>query len=127
MVLSSKQELEKLFEDNSCTTELNEESYSKSRYIDQNLFDNLIKYELNFEPYIEIAKHCSMQSTEIMRSIKTNRFYIGFVNLGGHGARWEVRPVRLGEVENPKYLKKMLENYGQALDWGIDLKENYDI
>jgi hypothetical protein len=62
-----------------------------------------------------------------MRSTKTNRFYIGFVNLGGHGARWEVRPVRLGEVENSNYLKKMLENYGQALDWGIDLKENYDI
>jgi len=127
MILNSKQELEKLFEDNICTTELNEESYSKSRYIGQNLFDDLIKYELNFEPYIEIAKHCSMQNTEIMRSIKTNRFYIGFVNLGGHGARCEVRPVRLGEVENPNYLKKMLENYGQALDCGIDLKEHYDI
>ncbi|MES2811520.1 MAG: hypothetical protein V4670_03535 [Bacteroidota bacterium] len=127
MILDSKEELEQLFEDNSCTTELNEESYSKSRYIDQNIFDNLVKYELNFEPYIEIAKHCLMESIQIMRSMNTNRFYIGFVNLGGHSARFEVRPVRLGEVENSSYIKKMLENYGQVLDWGIDLKENYDI
>lgn len=127
MTISSQQELEKLFANNHCKIELNEDSYSKTRYINQFLFDHLIKYELNFEPYTEIAKRCSMSSIQLMRSTATNRFYIGFVNLGGHGARYEVRPVRLSEVEYHLYIERMFADYAKELDWGISLNEDYEI
>lgn len=127
MVLNSIEELKNLFHDNICKLNLNEESYSKTIYIDQLIFDDLSKFELNFEPYIDIAKSCLMSSITVMKSKTTNRFYIGFVNLGGHGARFEVRPVRLKEILNVDYIRKMFANYGQELDWGIDIKEKYEV
>lgn len=127
MTLNSIDELKNLFHDNICKLVLNEESYSKTIYIDQLIFDDLTKFELNFEPYIEIAKSCLMSSITVMKSKTTNRFYIGFVNLGGHGARFEVRPVRLQEILNIDYIRKMFANYGQELDWGIDIKEKYEV
>lgn len=127
MNINSRYELEKLFENNSCKIELKEENYSKTRYINQILFDNLVKYELNFEPYIQISKKCSLSSIQIMMSNETNRFYIGFVNIGGHGVKYEIKPVRLHEVEDHEYIERMFANYAQELDWGIDLNENYKI
>jgi hypothetical protein len=106
---------------------LEESSYNKTRYIDGEIYKDLIKYKLNFEPYTEIAKRCSMNSIFIMRSARTNRFYIGFLNIGGHGARYEVRPVRLREIKNEQYIEYMFANHGQQLDRGIDLNEKYEI
>lgn len=127
MTLNSINELKNLFHDNIYKLDLNENSYSKTIYIDQLIFENLIKFDLNFEPYIDIAKSCLLTSITVMKSKTTNRFYIGFVNLGGHGARYEVRPVRIKEIQNYDYIKKMFANYGQELDWGIDINEKYEV
>lgn len=127
MTIDSKVELRQLFEENKPLCELNEYSYSKSRYVTRLEFDSLIQYKLDFEPYLEIARRCSMSGIYVMRSPITNRFYIGFINLGGHGAMWEVRPVRIKEVEDASYIERMLKDHGQQLDWGIDLNENYKI
>ena len=107
--------------------ELGESSYHKTIYVESSEFNQLIKYELNFEPHISIANECLMKSIQLMRSEKTNRFYIGIVNLGGHRAIFEIRPVRLNEILNFEYLKKMFQNYAQELDWGIDINEKYEV
>jgi hypothetical protein len=75
MTLNSLAELENLFQDNICKLDLNEESYSKTIYIDQSIFDRLIKFDLNFNPYINIAKGCLMTSITVMKSKTTNRFF----------------------------------------------------
>ena len=125
--INSQEELKKLFEEYRPNFELNESSYSKTRYVDGSVYRGFVFYFLEFEPYAEIAKQCSMGVVGIKRSLKTNRFYIGFINLGGHGAVYEIRPVRLKEVLDLEYMKSMFENYCQKMDWGIDLKENYEI
>lgn len=127
MTLNSLDELKNIFHDNICKLDLNEESYSKTIYIDESIYDNLIKVELNFEPYIDIAKSCSMRFISVMKSDTTNRFYIGFANLGGHAPRYEIRPVRLQEILNFDYIRKMFANYGQELDRAIDTKEKYEV
>jgi hypothetical protein len=81
MAINSVKELENLFETHICDAKLDENSYSKTRYIGQNTFNNMVIYHLNFEPYTDIAKRCSMTALNVFRSIKTNRFYIGFVNV----------------------------------------------
>ena len=127
MIINSAEDLENIFRNNICKLDLKEESYSKTIYIDQATFDNLIKFDLNFEPYTDIASSCLMTSITVMRSKTTNRFYIGFANVSGHGPRYEVRPVRLKEILNFDYIKKMFANYGQELDWGIDINEKYEV
>ena len=127
MKINSISELEKLFKVYRCKAKISEASFIKTRYIDQITYDRLIRYELKFDPYVDIAERCSMKLLEIMRSPITNRFYIGFVNIGGHGARWEIRPVGLLEVKNYQYMERMFAKYGQQLDWDIDLNENYEI
>jgi hypothetical protein len=120
-------ELENLFHTNIAAWGLHEEAYSKTIYIDQSQFDDLIKFDLNFQPYISIAESCGMSSIMVMKSKTTHRFYIGFVNLAGHGPRYEVRPVRLKEMLNFEYIRKMLANHAQELDGGIDIKEKYEV
>lgn len=127
MILNTIEELKKLFNSDNSAIELNEECYSKTIYVDSNIFDELVKYSLDFEPYKTIAEKCLMTSVQIMKSEKTNRFYIGFMNLGGHGARCEVRPVRLKEVLNFEYVEKMFADYGQELDRVIDIKLKYEV
>ena len=125
--VNSSAELDKLFSMYQCECEIEPGSYRKTRYIDSLAYDNLVKYELAFPLYTEIAKSCSMAFVKIMRSTQTNRFYIGFVNLGGHGPAYEIRPVQLSDVKNYEYMQKMFANYGEQLDWGVDLKENYKV
>ena len=81
MTLNSVSELEKLIKDNICVEDLSEECYSKTIYVEQATMDNLIKYELDFQPYMDIAKKSLLQSIQIMKSTHTNIFYIGFDSL----------------------------------------------
>jgi len=127
MKLKSISELETLFSDYKSNSEIKLDSFRKTRYIDSRTFDNLVSYELDFAPYNEIAKRCSMGSFFIMRSTRTNRFYIGFLNLGGHGPVYEIRPVRLPDVKDYEYMEKMFANHAQQLDWGVDIKEDYKV
>lgn len=126
MEINSEQQLHDLFTNNKCI-ELNESSYTKTIYVKQSIYESLIPFDLNFEPYCSVAKECLMDSIQIMKSAQTNRFYIGFANLGGHYAVYEIRPVRLKEIKDIDYIKKMFNNYGQGLDFGIDLSEKYEI
>ena len=127
MIVESLNDIEKLFDTYISTRKINPESYRKTRYISNEDFYNLINYDLNFEPYITIAKKCLMRHISIMRSPKTNRFYIGFINLGGHRATFEIRPIEKSDLLDYGYIERMFMNYGQELDWGIDLNENYEI
>jgi hypothetical protein len=127
MKIDNIEKLQRIFNDISCINELKEDSYKKTIYVDKSIFDSLIKFDLDFEPYINVAEECLMQSLQIMQSTKTKRFYIGFVNLGGHAPAYEIRPVRLIEILNIDYIEKMFKNYGQELDWGIDINEKYEI
>jgi hypothetical protein len=127
MKIDTIEKLQQIFNENSCNNELEEDSFKKTIYVDKSIFDSLIKYDLDFEPYIKVAKECLMQSIQIMQSTKTNRIYIGFVNLGGHSPAYEIRPVRLIEILNIDYIEKMFNNYGQELDWGIDINEKYEV
>lgn len=116
-----------LFADYPCHEQIADDSFIKTRYVDRTAFEALEKYELDFPPYTDIAKRCLLPCLPIMRSLKTNRFYIGFINLGGHGAVWEIKPVRIIDVKDVNYIERMYANHGQQLDWGIDLNENYEI
>ncbi|HUC80187.1 MAG TPA: hypothetical protein VMR70_04690 [Flavisolibacter sp.] len=127
MKIKSVQELEMLFTDYPCLAQIANDSFTKTRYVDRMTFEALEKYELDFHPYTDIAKKCLMSDIPLLRSQKTNRFYIGFTNLGGHGAVWEIRPVGITEVKDVDYLERMYANNGQQLDWGIDLSEKYEI
>jgi hypothetical protein len=127
MKIDTVEQLQELFNENSSIVELKEESYIKTIYVDKSIFDSLVKFDLAFEPYNNVAKECLMQSIQIMQSTKTKRFYIGLINLGGHDPAYEIRPVRLIEILNIAYLKKMFNNYGQELDWGIDINEKYEV
>ena len=123
--INSEEELRKLFEEYRPKFEQNESSYSKTRYVSWSVFVGLELYYLEFEPYVELAKQCPLIC--VLRSKTTNRFYIGFVNDGGHSTIGEVRPVRLKEVLDLEYMKSMFENYCQKMHWGADLNENYEI
>lgn len=68
-----------------------------------------------------------MSAIPIFRSKRTNRLYIGFVNLGGHRSMYEVRPIMIEGIKNVAYIEKMYANYAQELDWGIDINQNYVI
>lgn len=127
MKIYTTEQLQQLFNENQIIVELKEDSYKKTIYVDKPIFDSLVKFDLDFEPYINVAKKCLMQSIQIMQSTKTNRFYIGLVNLGGHAPAYEIRPVRLIEILNIDYIEKMFNNYGQELDWGIDINEKYEV
>ena len=127
MKIDTIEQLQQLFNENLSMVELKEDSFKKTIYVDKSIFDSLIKFDLAFEPYINIAKECLMESIQIMQSTKTNRFYIGLVNFGGHAPAYEIRPVRLIEILNITYIKKMFNNYGQELDWGIDINEKYEV
>ena len=111
--INSQEELKKLFDEYRPKFELNESSYSKTRYVDDQTYCDLFLYLLDFEPYIEMAKNCSMIGISLKRSEKTNIFYIGFFNDGGHRSISELRPVRLKEVLDLEYMKSMFENYCQ--------------
>ncbi len=125
--ITSEQQLDKLFNSHQCNFYIDPSCYRKTRYIEDKTYDDLIKYRLNFEPYIQIAKVCSMLNIHIYRSRFTNRFYIGFFNTGGHAPRFEIRPLRLEDIKNYSYIQDMFSNHAQKLSWGIDINENYDI
>ncbi len=125
--IKSEIELKSLFESYQCKTEIEISSYRKTRYVDDGIYNNLVRYRLNFEPFTRIAKSCSMRCIDIMRSEYTNRFYIGFLNTGGHRAVCEIRPVRLADIFDYSYINDMFANHAQKLDWGIDINENYEI
>lgn len=127
IVLNSEQELKNVVENNPCIEILAESSFRKTRYVEQKVMDELVKYHLCYEPYLSIAKRCMMNEIEVMRSLATNRFYIGFVNLGGHRAVCEIRPVRVSEMVDHEYIEKMFANYGAEMDRGIDITENYTV
>ncbi len=127
MSINSKSELEELFLSTIIKKSLNEDSYSKTRCVTVSEFKLLKSYDLNFEPYNSIAVECGMIQTPILQSEKTNRFYIGFLNLGGHGAFGEIRPIRLKEILNLNYIKEMYENHGAKMDREVDMNENYEI
>mgnify|MGYP001095048725 CR=1 FL=1 len=126
-IIKSQEDLEELFRELPCNQQIENDSYRKTRFVNNVVFDNLIKYKLDYEPYISIAKRCSMTHIDIMRSQKTNRFYIGFLNTGGHGARYEIRPVKKVDIMDFGYIEDMFANFGQKMDWGIELNENYEI
>jgi len=127
IIINSIDELKDLFKTYSCVTEIDNTNYRKTRYVSGKVFDNLIKYELDFEPFISIKNRIFMSGIPLMRSETTNRYYIGFVNLGGHGPAFEIRPVRLSDVLDFKYIERMYENHGLILDREIELNANYDI
>lgn len=125
--LKSEKELLEVINRYPCQAILDESSFRKTRYISDSDYEGLIKYYLLFDPYIAIAEKCRVRAVPIMRSPKTNRFYIGFVNTGGHRSMCEVRPVRLEEICDTGYIEKMYECHGAGLDYGIDRFESYDI
>src|SRR5688500_3222634 len=125
--IKSIQELQELFEAYPCRIKLEEESFAKTRYISWQQYKDLVVYQLDFQPYAAIAERCAMTSMSIMRSPKTNTFYIGFINLGGHAAAVEIRPVRLQEAIDFEYLERMFAHHARNLDIGIDLQEDYEI
>lgn len=125
--LKSEKELFQIMNCYPCHSVLDEDSFSKTRYIPDSDYDALIKYHLVYEPYVAIAEKCRMRAVPIMRSPKTNRFYIGFVNTGGHKAICEVRTVRFEEICDSDYIEKMYSDYGAELDQGIDQFEAYNI
>jgi hypothetical protein len=125
--INSEAELKELFDTYICKSELNESSFRKTRYIDHSVSNNLDRYKLNFEPYIKIADRCGMNYVDILRSKQTNRFYLGFLNTGGHGAVYEIRPSRLSDILNYGYIEDMFANHAQKLDWGIDINEEYEV
>ena len=116
-------ELENLFKEYPCSFEIGDESFIKFRVVSENIYESFISYELNFWPYVQIAQKCSMSYIDIMRSPKTNRFYIGFTNLAGHAPRCEVRPVKLSQVKNHWYMESLFANYCELLGRGIDSNE----
>ena len=125
--LKSEKELLQIINRYPCHSVLDESRFSKTRYISDSDYDELIKYHLVFEPFVSIAEKCRMRAIPVMRSQKTGRFYIGFVNTGGHKAMCEVRPVRFEEICDSDYIEKMYANHGAELDNGIDRFATYDI
>jgi hypothetical protein len=127
IIIESTKALKEIAEINPDKSPLPESSYDKTRFIGHREFDAMIEYVLSYEPYIKIAERCGMDRFNILQSPVTNRFYIGFINIGGHAPRCEVRPVRLKEIAYADYMLSMFENQGQKLDWGLDLNENYEV
>ena len=127
MNISSEKELEELYLSMTTKNTLNEISYSKTRYISVPEFQLLKRYDLDFEPYNSIALECKMNRISILQSKTTKRFYIGYLNLGGHGAFGVIRPVRLKEITNLKYIKEMYENHGEKMNLTVDLNVDYEI
>ena len=125
--LYSEEELIEVAAKYPCSQVLDERYYSVTRYVSQDQFESLIQYSLLYEPYLEVAKNCSMSWVSILRSEITNRFYIGLVNLGGHGAVYEIRPITIERIKDVAYIHKMFANHGRELDQGIELNQEYQI
>ncbi|WP_444930487.1 hypothetical protein ACJJIF_01480 [Microbulbifer sp. SSSA002] len=85
------------------------------------------EYELNFEPYIGLAKSCGMCSMSLNKSCETGRLYLWSVNLGGHAPRLELVPVSLSLVLDLDFMRRMHENHGHFLALKVDASANYKI
>ncbi|WP_413662926.1 hypothetical protein ACG1BZ_17410 [Microbulbifer sp. CNSA002] len=102
-------------------------SKDKSRYVSFEDYIGLIRYSLSFEPYISVAKRCSMNGCYVLQSKQTNRFYVGYTNHGGHAPKWEIMPVTSDEILNSECMESFYENHAQKIHWAIDPEQSYEI
>lgn len=80
---------------------------------------------LTFEPYLSIAVACGMTHFCILKS--KLRLYLGNINTGGHGVRFEVRPVSLAQLKDIKLMTRLHQNYSYELGCHINLKADYPL
>ena len=99
----------------------------KSRYCSFDIYDSLIDLSLNFEPYISVARRCGMKYCSIMQSKKTNRFYVGYINNGGHASRCEIMPISNENILNPDYIESVYRDYALKINRAVDPELSYEI
>lgn len=102
-------------------------SFDKSVYGNLSLADTMTDYELCFEPYISLAKELGMTRFSLRQSTTTKRLYLWNFNIGGHGARFELRPVLLEHVLDIPLMRDLHQNHALLLGRNIDLDTHYEI
>jgi hypothetical protein len=118
-----EQELEKYGEVELLPTE----SFNRARYASSSEFESLERIELLFEPYLSIANDCNMTLCPVFRSPVTNRLYVGYVNIGGHGSKIEIKPITVKQALNPVFIKNMYKDYAKEINDSVDPTLNYKI
>ena len=114
--VSSISDLEKLYSELTQESKLPQSCYETTLLISNVEFGKLIYFQLASEPFIEVAKYCGMASFGIYGSEK--RFYLGHINVAGHGARFVIRPVLLDQLLDVVLMKSLNEDYCQRLESG---------
>ncbi|WP_024611612.1 hypothetical protein [Pseudoalteromonas sp. TB64] len=126
-IISKHDQLVLLFDESQPSYESFEGDYTRSRYgTYQNFFD-MPEYQLDYSPFIELALECGMSSFSLKRSSKTGRIYAWNTNIGAHGPKLELRPVKLQHVMNMPLMKKYHENWAYELGCNIDIDATYEI
>lgn len=74
-------------------------------------------FDLGFEPYLSLAERCGMSGFGLMKSER--RIYWGTINMGGHAAQFEIVPMTFEEVQDLKWLERMLENHGLQMHYAV--------
>lgn len=125
--VTSLAELVELFADSESAYDGFSWDYAKSRYGSYQDLQEMPEYQLNFEPYIQIAEKCGMKSLSLKRSSTTGRFYAWNINLGGHTPRLELRPVTLNQVVDLALMKQYHENWACGLGCNIEINPACEI
>lgn len=124
-ILKSRLDLITLFNGDRCC--ISGQEVFPGIYGTQKHLKEMPEYELDYSPYIELARWCGMKSMSLKVSEVTGRVYLWNVNIGGHGPRLELMPVSFNQVEDPEFMKKMHENHAYNIGLEVDSSASYKI
>ena len=114
--IGAMSELEELYSELTQDSSLPKSCYETTVLISNVEFGELVYFQLAFEPFVSLAKHCGMTSFGIYGS--KNRLYLGHINTAGHGARFMIRPILLNQLLDVTLMKSLNEDYCQRLESG---------
>lgn len=98
--------------------ELPARCYQKSIYISAAEFRSLAEITLDFSPFDGLV---------VYQSGDTHRLYAGNINLAGHGARFEIRPLRKSDLESAELLTRLYDNFAEEMGKSVDRNLNYPL
>lgn len=124
--LHHMQDVINLFDTISPVAKLPAICYQNTRYIRWSEFDDMVVYELDFEPYLSIAELCDMYYFTLHKS--QQRLYLTHCNDAGHPPpRWEARPITLSQLIDVELMTYLMRDHAYQLGLRINFDLDYQI
>ena len=111
--ISDKDKLRQLFDE-----DLSVEGSRESLIVPAQIFKQLEEFELNFEPYLSLARTCQLTSFSLYKDPESGRNYLGVLNDGGHATVFFIKPITYEELGDLTFIENLLANFGENLQKG---------